>query len=98
MLKLKNKPENSLIIPSLRVEVFRFRGVWYSLHKNGLGYDAYGLDGRTVYTAFIRKNNRLSMGQYKTLKFGNDTVTLRDSTSNFGEMLQAEAKLQSITK
>ncbi|AGG57901.1 hypothetical protein VPBG_00129 [Vibrio phage helene 12B3] len=98
MLKLKSKPENFLNIPSLRVEVFRFNGVWYSLHKNGLGWDAYELDGRTLYTAFVRKNNRLSMGQYKTLKFGNDTVTLRDSTSNFGEMLQSESKLQATSK
>ncbi len=77
MLKLKTKPENTLDIPSLRTVVFRFKNIWYSLHKNGLGYDAYELDGRTVYTAFVRKNNRLSMGQYKTLKFGNETVTLR---------------------
>lgn len=77
MLKLKEVPENRLAIPSLRLEVFNFKGQWYSLHKNGLGYDAYLLDGRTVYTAFTRKNNRLSMGQYKTLKFGNDTLILR---------------------
>lgn len=77
MLKLKEAPENRLVIPSLRLEVFNFKGQWYSLHKNGLGYDAYLLDGRTVYNAFTRENNRLSMGQYKTLKFGNDTLTLR---------------------
>lgn len=77
MLKLAEKPCNTLDIPSLRTTVFRFKEVWYSLHKNGLGYDAYEIDGRTVYTAFVRKNNRLSMGQYKTLKFGNDTITLR---------------------
>jgi hypothetical protein len=77
MLKLKEKPQNVLSIPSLRLEVFRFKEVWYSLHKNGLGYDSYQLDGRAVYAAFVRKNNRLSMGQYKTLKLGNDTVTLR---------------------
>jgi hypothetical protein len=77
MLKLKEKPQNVLAIPSLRLEVFRFKEAWYSLHKNGVGYDSYEVDGRAVYNAFTRKNNRLSMGQYKTLKLGNDILTLR---------------------
>lgn len=77
MIKLAAKPQNTLMIPSLRVEVFNFKGDWYSLHKNGLGYEAYLLDGRTIYNSFTRKNNRLSMGQYKALKLGNDTLMLR---------------------
>ena len=77
MLKLAQKPENFLAIPSLLTEVFNFKGQWYSLHLTGNGYEAYLTDGRTVYNAFTRKNNRLSMGQYKSLKFGNETLVLR---------------------
>lgn len=78
MIKLAKKPENFLNIPSMRVEVFNFKGQWYSLHLDGDGYYGLLVDGRSVYNAFTRKNNRLSMGQYKTLKFGNDTLVLRD--------------------
>lgn len=77
MLKLAQEPENFLAIPSLRVEVFNFKGDWYSLHLTGEGYNACLIDGRTVYNSFTRKNNRLSMGQYKNLKFGNETLVLR---------------------
>lgn len=67
---LKGKPSNRLAIPSLRVEVYYDNGSWFYLGLNDLGYYGRLLDGRIVFNAFKRKNNRLTMEQYNQLKLG----------------------------